>query len=50
MEWLIKTSISTTINLSIGVFDIPYDSMHGLGTPKDLDFYLDQQKESYEKI
>ena len=34
----------------IGVFDIPYDSMHGLGTPKDLDFYLDQQKESYEKI
>ena len=34
----------------IGVFDIPYDSMHGLGTPKDLDFYLDQLKESYEKI
>ena len=31
-------------NLNVGVFDIKYSQMHGLGTPEDLNKYIEDCK------
>ena len=28
-------------NKKIGIYDIPFETMHGLGTPEDLNAYMD---------